>query len=587
MTQPKPRSIGYECKHVHYARSNQSDDDLLVIKEYEHFEDGTSVPKLRLVRNYERDFWVTREMHRTHQEKKEWEDLQRLQKYKSTDAKLANGIRRALGQAPSKDSRLRMVCRSPYVYGADVTAPVLVKHHYMEKWPDRVSINTMAAIDAETDMETEEIIMLSVTMKKRVRLIVVESFMYGVPNPEQAIRNAAQEYLGDILARRQITIEIEFVKNAGDCAARAIQTAHEWKPDFLAAWNMDYDIPKMIEALVRYGYDPNEVFPDPSVPAAFRNRASEGAIPRGFTSIRESVRNPADFLRQFGYIQGKKQKVTASGDTTPLHPAEQWHRLDQPASWYMIDPMCVYLRLRIANGKEPTGYGLDAILMKHLGLRKLKFTQADGYTKGAWHLFMQKNYKAEYCVYNIFDSVGMEILDEETTDLGRQVSSLCGHSEYHRFPSQPRRLCDDLHFHAQQRGRIIGTTSDQMEIELDDHVVGTTDWIVTLPSFLVAENGLACVEEIPNEPTMIFIHVADLDVEGTYPNEGILLNISRETTMMELVDIEGLSERERRAIGVNISGGAVNAVEICQILCKSPSMDELLVLFDAECAIPA
>lgn len=90
------------------------------------------------------------------------------------------------------------------------------------------------------------------------------------------------------------------------------------------------------------------------------------------------------------------------------------------------------------------------------------------------------------------------------------------------------------------------------------------------------------IEEMPNEPTMIFVHVADLDVEGTYPNEQILLNISRETTMMELVDIQGVSERERRAIGVNMSGGAVNAVEICNSLYKTPALGELLVLFEEE-----
>ncbi len=78
---------------------------------------------------------------------------------------------------------------------------------------------------------------------------------------------------------------------------------------------------------------------------------------------------------------------------------------------------------------------------------------------------------------------------------------------------------------------------------------------------------------------MIFGHVADLDVEGTYPNEEILMNISRSTTMMEVVDIEGADEKVRRAVGVNLCAGDVNAVEICTTLMRAPSLHELLMEF--------
>lgn len=581
MTATAPKSLGFECKHVHYVTAPEGSDEMLAIKEYEHFDDGTTRPNLRLVKNHERHFYITRPNFRNHQEKKEWEDMNRLQRFTCTQAKMPNTIRRALGMPPREDSRMNMICRSPYIYGSDVSSATLVKHHYMEKWPDRISINSMAAIDSETSMVTEEIIMLSVTFRERIRLIVVRDFVKNLPDPEAAIRAAAELYIGDILRSRNATIQIEFVNNAGECAKRSIETAHEWKPDFLAAWNMDFDIPKIIEALIKYGYDPNQIFCDPAVPPQFRRVTREGTIPRNFTSIKEDIRNPADFLRQFGYRQGKKQKETASGKVTPLAPAEQWHQLDQPASWYMIDPMCVYLRLRIAFGKDQS-YALDAILNKHKIKQKLKFEAADHVTGGAWHMFMQENYPAEYCVYNIYDSIAMELLDEKTTDIGRQISSLCGHSEYHRFPSQPRRLCDDLHFFGLARNRVIGSTSDSMEIELDDLVIGLTDHIVTLPSFAVAENGMTCVEETPNDATMVFVHVADLDVEGTYPNEEILCNISRETTMMEMADIQGVTEAERRAVGVNLSGGHVNAAEICHTLYKAPTMIELLALLEAD-----
>lgn len=77
-------------------------------------------------------------------------------------------------------------------------------------------------------------------------------------------------------------------------------------------------------------------------------------------------------------------------------------------------------------------------------------------------------------------------------------------------------------------------------------------------------------------------HVADLDVEGTYPNVEVLANISKETTSKELCRIDGVSETVQRSVGINLSGGYVNAVEICVSLYGAPTFDELLQGFQSE-----
>lgn len=546
---------GRECKHAIYVvAQDNSPNDLLVVKEYEHRSDGTRVPYLRQIVNYKRPFWVTKENFRKHTDKKEWEVQERLMKYESTQINLIKSIGRALGRAPTQTS-LRMLARSPYLYGCDVTTPVLAKHHYMEKWPTCVSDNSVAVLDTETDMVHghEEIIMVSLTMKSRAKIVIVNEFFEGsgIYDPAAAIQAGFEKYLGEYKEKRNIVLEVEFAKNAGEAVAKIIQTAHVWQPDIMAIWNMNFDVPKMVSMLEKYGYDPAEVFSDPS------------------------VRRP---FRFFKYIEGPEQKVTASGKSMALAPAERWHQVIAPASFYILDAMCVYYKLRIAKGKEPS-YALDAILSKHLGIRKLKFEEANGYYGGAWHQFMQKNYKVEYCIYNLFDCISMELLDEKTTDLKYQCSSLCGHSEYHRFGSQPRRTCDDLHFVCLEEGKVIATTSDKMEDDNDQYVVGLTDWIVTLPSYLVSDDGLKVIEELPDVPTLIYAQVADLDVEGTYPNIEIIANISKETTSRELSRIQGIDEVTQRSIGINLSGGHVNAVEISCALFKAPTMDMLLADF--------
>ncbi|MNC49816.1 hypothetical protein D3C75_990230 [compost metagenome] len=123
---------------------------------------------------------------------------------------------------------------------------------------------------------------------------------------------------------------------------------------------------------------------------------------------------------------------------------------------------------------------------------------------------------------------------------------------------------------------VIGTASDQMSHELDKFVIGHDDWIVTLPSYMAAAEGMSCVEEMRDYLTLIFTHVADLDIVSTYPNVSQILNIARETTVMEFCQIQGLTEAIRREFGVNLTGGRVNAVEIAQKVLNAPSMDRIL-----------
>lgn len=73
-----------------------------------------------------------------------------------------------------------------------------------------------------------------------------------------------------------------------------------------------------------------------------------------------------------------------------------------------------------------------------------------------------------------------------------------------------------------------------------------------------------------------------LDIESTYPTEQDVLNISKETTIFELAQIEGIDDRKRRALGINLSGGHVNAVEICCSVYAAPTFDTLLNAFNRE-----
>ena len=556
---------GYECKHViHCPAKGENPDDLTMIKEVIHYKDGTKKPNVRLIRNYKRDFYITKPGYRNHTDKKEYEDLDKLQKFTCTESSLCRSIARALN-SPNLDTSLRRLARSQYLYGADISSTAIIKKDYLTRFPDYISSNSVAVLDIETDVLTpckngeEKPIMIALTFGNKRIISIVKSFLEGMLDVENKLRKLCDKYLAEY-TNPDTELIIDIAETPGNAIKNVIMKAHEWMPDFIAIWNINFDLPKMNTALLEEGFRLEDIYSDPSIPAPIRHAK---------------------------YIKGSHQKKKSNGQITPIHWTEQWHTMECPASFYFIDAGCVYRRIRVAKGMEAGGYSLDNILNKNLGIRKLKFdelleSEAPHIRSGtlAWHQFMQKNYKLEYAVYNLFDCISVEALDKKTKDLSLTVSVLCEHSDYKNFSSQPRRIADDLHFFVQDYGKVMATTSDQMTDDNDELVVSMREWIVTLPAHLVADNGLPIIKELPKVKSCVRIGVYDLDVAGTYPNVEVIMNISKETTFRELSEIKDVPDNVRRSIGINLTGGVVNAVEICCNVYKLPTFNELLTSFE-------
>lgn len=106
-----------------------------------------------------------------------------------------------------------------------------------------------------------------------------------------------------------------------------------------------------------------------------------------------------------------------------------------------------------------------------------------------------------------------------------------------------------------------------------------------LQSYLVDDNGICAVKENPTMRTNIRIGAVDLDVEGSYPNGGVCLNISKETTKKEIISVQGVDEHTRRMCTINLSAGHVNALEICTSLLGMPTLDQMLESFKQSTAL--
>lgn len=542
---------GFECVFATYSANQELRSDALVVKENIHLKDGRIVPRIRVIKDKEWPFWVTRKGFRNHQSQKEAEELSKLQQFKSTRINLPRAVSNALNMYTPKGT-LQELSESPYLYGTDILPTSLIKHNYRKNFPDCINKEaSVAGLDIETDVVwgTEEIIMVNITMKGKAYTAVTRKFCDDNPDFVEKCYKAAKRLLGTELEDAGIVWEIEIVDTPGQSVYETIQRAHAWKPDFISIWNMNFDIPKMRDTLLAEGYNLGDVFSDPAVPPEYRF---------------------------FDYKPGPAIKKTQSGKETPIHFADRWHRCTCPASFYFLDSMCLYKRIRVAEGNEPS-YSLNHILKVNDLEAKLKIEEVAQYEDDGdlWHYHMQKSYKPEYVVYNLIDDKRLIDLDAKTGDISRAFPALVAISDFSLFHKNPRRIADDLHFFYLERGRVFASTALTLgDDPLDAYIFDLRNWIVTLPSYMI-NNGKHIFKDAPELKTMIYTNLSDLDIAGTYPNEENAFNISKETTIIEACKIQGKTEAERRLLSLSMTGGKSNALEIAIRFMNYPTPTEL------------
>lgn len=529
---------GIDCRHVTYCGCKDGKNDLHVAKTWRLKEDGTREPGVELIWNYQRNFWITVEGFRNHKEKKEFEPFNRLRKFSCTEYQMPDRVSRALYGKPARGGQnpMRFLTDSPYLYGCDIKSTSLIRNDCQKLFPDAIAPTAQVAVlDIETNVisGTEEIILITLSYKDRVVTAINRMWLKDNPNTRKELEETFEKHLGEIRKKRGIKWDVEFFDTPGKCCEWLMGKAHEWKPDFIEIWNINFDLPKIISTLENENFSLADVMSDPSVPRDYRF---------------------------FTYTEGKAVKVMASGKKIPLHPADRWHIVECPSSFYFIDGMCLYKYLRTAKGMV-NSYGLDATMKRHINVGKLDIPGLENVDGLQWHKEMQKNHPLDYVVYNVFDCIGLEMLDEKIKDVSQSFPIQLGLSDPRDYRSNPRKICDKLHFFLMDRGFVIGVTGTEMTDENDDLTVGMEKWIATLSASLMGNEGLHVIEG-SDIPSLIFAMLADLDIVGTYPTLEILLNISKETTHREVVRIEGISEENQRRIGINLSGGRVNSIEI-------------------------
>lgn len=538
------------------GRYRNENGDLILVKEKWKDENGKMCKRVRPIENFERPFWITKKIHRNHQDKREWESLENVDMFRSPQWCLSLNVQKALKMYnPDPNLPIRMVNRNPYVYGTDLSPTFLIMEAYSHRNKGyRAGPCDVAFLDIETDVlgvDEDRIILVSTTYENHCIVYALEEFISRTTlDYDRQFHEILDKDLPDVKGKFGYTVELRVFKEEIKMIRAIFDDLHRCMPDYVGGWNnLSFDQVKLAKRIAHYGEDPADYFSDPRIPPKYRN---------------------------YYFREGKKFSVSDSGKKTNLRPIQRWHEVDAPASFQWIDSMCVYYQLRKVKGME-SSYRLDYIMDKVIGLRKYEIEEAaskKGLTK---HIFMQKYYPVHYAVYSAFDTIGLDLMDKKTGDLRNTFGVLLGDSDLRSNQSNPTKLADALHAYLYREEQyVLGSTSDQMFNWMDDELPPLDGWIVALPTVLLDDNvGMPVVKETPGVLTKFSNHAADDDIESSYPLGGILANMSRETTTIEVREIVGLSKPERYRVGLNMMAGCVNSVSNAKILFR---MDDFVTL---------
>lgn len=504
--------------------------DAVVTKQHVHYPDGRVGSELVVYDKPVRSFYVTKKQYQNHTDKKESEYLTHLDRYQVENSRMEYEIFRALnGFTPNRRPRLRELCASPFLYGADISIEALIKNKCKTVFEKSGLVQqrvTTGFLDAETSVQAEDygrLIMLTYTHENEVYTAIARDKFYTlsgerqIPADPDEFLKFAQGILNPVVdgvvsqkdfKKRGVTNNFKLHVHVADTEIGIIQwifgNIHRCKTDFVGVWNINFDIPKIFEVIKRADMDPKDIFCPPDLDPRYR---------------------------YVNYVIDSK-KVE--------HPADKWHWLHCTSYTQFYDAMSTYRTLRKVIGLE-VSYRLNDILIRNGVHGKLDFKEDEDISQlvdHEWHLYMQTREPLKYAVYNMFDCISIQLMEWKNRDV-QSMYQMSGNTSLSKYTRQTVKACDNLYFDwisDPDEPHVMATTSANMETEYDE-LIESTGGAVLRPERM--DNiGLCLFSDAPMVRTLVTTHNNDIDFTAMYPTIGMAGNISKKTKLSTAVAIE-------------------------------------------------
>ena len=524
--------------------------------------------------NPKRKFYVTKSHLRFEEDEiKEWEDINNLDEYITDEDSYTENVYRALyGHSPNYRIKRNMLYNNPHLYAANMNIETLIKQRYNQELKENnqvKSIPTTGFFDTETSMidriGKDRLIAASLTHENQVYSYIIEDFFYikkddiWIKGNIEDLENLRAQVINedvftsqkakDLYKEKNIQYHYKIVKNEMDLIKSFMDQIHKNETDFVGIWNLPFDMDVIVKTCERFNIDPKDIFTHPS-------------------------------LEEYKYFYFHKEDFAHNNK----HFSERWSYVSSPSHTKFVDSLCLYAILRIVKNKE-VSYKLDYILEKNeISDGKLKFSHIehldDLLGSADWHRKMQNDHVYEYIVYNIFDSLSLQILEWINNDIGT-MTILLEDSLIQDLNKQTIRNKDAFYFKCLEIGKVISSSPPKaLEYPLVKAGGAVADPGNT---YNIGRNDV--IKELKNHSTQVTSHNSDIDLSSAYPNTMIMLNISRETKKKSIRKIDGYSDNDIFSLFSDLSFGNTNVVKVCHQTFNLPSysnIEDMLGLIEEE-----
>lgn len=424
-----PTIVDKRFMHSIYVIPDKSKDAVIVRERIKH-DDGSIVPNTKLYVNPKRSFYITKKKYQTYKFKPEYEYVNRLDRYVVPNIDLYRKL--AEIQGIHGHPKAAKIFKSPYIFGADVGIEALIKMKYLDDYPNTTIQPVVGFFDIEVSIDTGEIILISYICGNKVYTAVLDHFLYkDVGRGKDRVKVTKDELLkhcytelDQYVTKYGLTIEIEVFPREMDLITWIFAIIDKVKADFIGIWNMNYDIPKVLERIRHHNRNAAKIF-------------SSTDIPKDYAYLR--------------YHEDKRSEVA--------HFTLKWHWLYSTCCSQFVDSMGLYSQCRRTAGFR-SSYTLDNVLYDELKLNKMPL-------EGKSHTIAQRHHFMDYVAYNIFDVIGLNIVELKNRDMLSLVT-LSGPSPVDKFATQTVRVTNDMYWDLIKKGMILSSKSSEDDfIKLD------------------------------------------------------------------------------------------------------------------------
>lgn len=524
--------------------------NVVIVRETNEYTcaDGSKhyVPNLKYYDDPVRPFWITKPEFRNHDYKKEFEDVDKCDMYTCHDSDLEYRLSMAL-KVGWKRLPLVKLFNNPYVYGADIETECIVRQEYSRHAPKYYPPYTKGGLDIENEVIGEKRINLitfihdhtiyTAGLKEFCKVYEDESHIHWHWATKSEIQSEIMHWVGDLITKYNFKLVFEICDTEVLLIKWIFDRIHEAKTDYIGIWNINYDIPHILERLRANNVRPEMIMCHPDVP------------------------------RDYQYVKYIEDRSDCD------HFTDKWHWVSIPGYSQFIDAMCLYARLRKVYGRE-SSYALDKIADKELGLRKLHFDGSDNVN----HRVEQEFHFLRYWAYNVNDVLIMQLMEFQNDDYGSMIS-LCDVSLLSQFSRMTVGLKHDAFIEGLAHGKVpasVGSGYKPLKVEDELPRVGGT----VLPPNKAENVFIKAIPELPDQGTLVSVMTNDLDVSSFYPSTTEEFNISKESALATITKINGHPVSAVEHFTSNIVQPNIGAVDIATTYYGLPTYKQMLHEFE-------